>query len=79
MLEFVFSGGDNLSRRYKRNLARRLERAIVEQGILQPNPDAEEVVLVGDWTLYLGNEMPTLVFDRETIKNIILHIKKIKV
>lgn len=48
MLKFIFLGGDNLSHRYKRNLVRRLQRAIAEQEILCPNPDTEEVVLIGD-------------------------------
>lgn len=71
MLKFVFLGGDNLSHRYKRNLARRLQRAVAEQEILRPNPDADEFVLIGDWTLYYGKEQPRAIFSREDVKRIL--------
>lgn len=69
--------GTALHDRYKKKLACRMRHRIIAEGLLS-EPCEDKIVLIGDWTLYRGDEMPNLILSRDAVKRV-LGVKKLKV
>ena len=76
MFEFIFCTATPLSDRYKKSIVRRLQ-AKKSFPFSTGGRDEKLYVLVGDWTLYHGDENIFFVLSRDTVKAI-LGAKRLK-